>query len=44
LELDNPAEINIPEGFDFYGITSVSAQYYFAKMILSEIKKRGLGE
>jgi anaerobic magnesium-protoporphyrin IX monomethyl ester cyclase len=45
LNLENalPEETEIPEGYDYYGISSVSAQYYFAKLLLKQIKNRKLG-
>lgn len=44
LENEIPADITIPEGYDFYGITSVSAQYYFAILLLNQIKQQKLGK
>lgn len=43
-EAMNPADVIIPEGFDFYGLTAVTPQYYFALRINREIKKRGFGK
>lgn len=44
LESKNPDNIILPEGFDFYGISSVSAQYHFSKLLLTQIKRRNLGK
>ena len=44
LENDLPDGIVIPDGYDYYGITSVSAQYYYAKLLLEQILKRKLGK
>jgi anaerobic magnesium-protoporphyrin IX monomethyl ester cyclase len=44
LENDLPEEIVIPEGYDYYGISSVSAQYHYAKLLLTQIKNRKLGK
>src|SRR3989339_30148 len=44
LESSNPARVILPEGFDFYGITSVTPQYYFATLINNQIKRRRLGK
>lgn len=43
LENDEPNSIELPEGYDFYGFTSVTAQYYYAKLLLAQVKKRKLG-
>jgi radical SAM superfamily enzyme YgiQ (UPF0313 family) len=43
LECANPSDIIIPEGYKYYGITSVTAQYFYSKLILNQIKERKLG-
>lgn len=44
LENIDPDSMSIPEGYDFYGITSVTPQYYYAKLVLSQISKRESGK
>ncbi len=44
LECSDPQMIEIPEGFDFYGITSVTPQYFFANLLKTEIINRKLGK
>jgi len=44
LELTNPSDIDVPVGYDFYGVTSVIPQYYFAKLVLQKIKADNLGK
>lgn len=44
LENDDPVSITLPEGYDYYGISSVTAQYYYSKLLLQQIKKRELGK
>ncbi|MGE5411500.1 MAG: B12-binding domain-containing radical SAM protein [Clostridiales bacterium] len=43
LECAEPSGIELPEGYDYYGISSVSGQYYYAKRLLSQIRNRKLG-
>ena len=44
LESTDPDDVDIPEGYDYYGITAVTPQYFFAKLIHQQIKERKLGK
>ncbi|MGE5411292.1 MAG: B12-binding domain-containing radical SAM protein [Clostridiales bacterium] len=44
LENEDPASIILPESYDYYGITAVTAQYHYAKLLLKQIKTRKLGK
>lgn len=44
LEAIDPAEVVIPEGYEFYGLTAVTPQYHYSNKILAQIKRRGLGK
>lgn len=44
LENEDPSSIILPENYDYYGITAVTAQYYYAKLLLKQIKARKLGK
>ena len=41
LEAKDPDDVKIPEGYVYYGLTSVTSQYFFAKLILDDIKFNG---
>jgi radical SAM superfamily enzyme YgiQ (UPF0313 family) len=43
LETADPDSVVLPQGYDFYGISAVSAQYYFARKLLAQIVTRNLG-
>jgi len=44
LESTDPDDVKIPEGYDYYGITSVTLQYFFAKLVHQQIVERKLGK
>lgn len=43
FEAYNPATAEVPEGYDFYGFTAVTPQYFFAKLLLHQVKSKKLG-
>lgn len=43
-ETSDPANIVVPEGYDFYGFTAVSPQYQFAKRLHEQVKRWHLGQ
>lgn len=43
-ETDDPKDIVLPEGYDYYGFTAVTPQYYYANLLKSQVDKRGLGQ
>jgi len=43
LEVTHPTEAVVPDGYDFYGITAVTPQYFFANLLKDQIVSRGLG-
>jgi len=44
LETEDPAKIVLPEGYDIYGFTAVTAQYHYAVLLLAQVKERKLGK
>lgn len=44
LEAADPEKVVIPEGYDFYGMTAVTAQYHYANKIRKQIAARKLGK
>ncbi len=44
LETEDPDQVLLPEGYDLYGFTSVTAQYYYAKLLLKQVRQGKLGK
>lgn len=42
-EMQDPKKIIIPEGYDLYGFTSVTPQYYYARLLKDQVTERKLG-
>lgn len=44
LESIKPEEVEIPEGYEFYGLTAVTPQYHYANQVRKQIQARNLGK